>query len=114
MPHALMMIPEAFGPKYHISVDKRAFYEFHAAIMEPWDAPAAVLFTDGQVVGGTLDRNGLRPCRYTVTIDGLVIMASETGVIDYLLKGSERRGGCGLGTCSWLTSMKRGSPLTMR
>ncbi|MDH7599503.1 MAG: glutamate synthase central domain-containing protein, partial [Sedimentisphaerales bacterium] len=82
MPHALMMIPEAFGPKYHISADKRAFYEYHAAIMEPWDGPAAILFTDGQLVGGTLDRNGLRPCRYTVTVDGQVIMASEAGVIE--------------------------------
>jgi len=83
MPHALMMmVPEAFGPKYHISADKRAFYEYHAAIMEPWDGPAAILFTDGQLVGGTLDRNGLRPCRYTVTVDGLVVMASEAGVID--------------------------------
>lgn len=83
MPHAMMMlIPEAFGPKYHISADKRAFYEYHAAIMEPWDGPAAMLFTDGQILGGTLDRNGLRPCRYAITDDGLVIMASETGVIE--------------------------------
>ena len=64
-PHALMMmIPEAFGPRYHISTDKRAFYEYHAAIMEPWDGPAAMVFTDGRLVGGTLDRNGLRPSRY--------------------------------------------------
>ncbi len=83
-PHALMMmIPEAFGPRFHISTDKRAFYEYHAAIMEPWDGPAAILFTDGRLVGGTLDRNGLRPCRYLVTVDGLVVMASEAGVIDF-------------------------------
>ncbi len=83
-PHALMMmIPEAFGPRYHISVDKRAFYEYHAAIMEPWDGPAAMVFTDGRLVGGTLDRNGLRPCRYTVTDDGLVVLASEVGVIEF-------------------------------
>ena len=70
-PHALMMmIPEAFGPQYHISTDKRAFYEYHASIMEPWDGPAAMVFTDGRLVGGTLDRNGLRPCRYVVTTDG--------------------------------------------
>ena len=82
MPHSIMMmIPEAFGHSYHISTDKRAFYEYHATIMEPWDGPAAMVFTDGQIVGGTLDRNGLRPCRYLVTTDGLVIMASETGVI---------------------------------
>ncbi len=83
MEHAtMMMIPEAFGSKYHMSEDKRAFYEYHAAIMEPWDGPAAIAFTDGTRIGATLDRNGLRPGRYTVTKDGLVIMASETGVID--------------------------------
>ncbi|NLF30898.1 MAG: glutamate synthase large subunit, partial [Planctomycetes bacterium] len=84
MPHAMMMmIPEAFGPAYHISADKRAFYEYHAAIMEPWDGPAAILFTDGRLLGGTLDRNGLRPCRYVETADGLVVMGSEAGVIDF-------------------------------
>ncbi|MCL4195003.1 MAG: glutamate synthase subunit alpha, partial [Thermoguttaceae bacterium] len=83
-PHALMMmIPEAFGPQYHISTDKRAFYEYHSAIMEPWDGPAAMVFTDGRLVGGTLDRNGLRPCRYTVTTDGSVVLASEVGVIEF-------------------------------
>ncbi len=83
MPHAMMMlIPEAFGAGYHISTDKRAFYEFHASFMEPWDGPAAMAFTDGRIVGGTLDRNGLRPCRYLVTTDGLLIMASEAGVVD--------------------------------
>ncbi len=83
MEHAtMMMIPEAFGNKYHMSEDKRAFYEFHAAVMEPWDGPAAIAFTDGTRIGATLDRNGLRPGRYTVTKDGLAIMASETGVID--------------------------------
>ncbi len=82
-PHALMMmIPEAFGPKYHISEDKRAFYEYHAAILEPWDGPAAMVFTDGKLVGGTLDRNGLRPCRYIVTTDDQVILSSEVGVVD--------------------------------
>lgn len=83
-PHSLMMmIPEAFGPRYHISIDKRAFYEYHSAILEPWDGPAAMVFTDGRLVGGTLDRNGLRPCRYTVTTDGLVVLASEVGVIEF-------------------------------
>jgi glutamate synthase domain-containing protein 2/glutamate synthase domain-containing protein 1/glutamate synthase domain-containing protein 3 len=84
MPHAMMMmIPEAFGPKYHISTDKRAFYEYHASIMEPWDGPAAMVFTDGIIIGGTLDRNGLRPCRYLVTTDGLAIIASEAGVVEF-------------------------------
>jgi len=84
IPHAMMMlIPEAFGAAYHISTDKRAFYEYHAAIMEPWDGPAAMVFTDGRLIGGTLDRNGLRPCRYLVTTDGIAIMASETGVVNF-------------------------------
>ena len=84
MPHSMMMMmPEAFGPKYHISTDKRAFYEYHASVMEPWDGPAAMVFTDGRVLGGTLDRNGLRPCRYVVTEDGVVILASEAGVIQF-------------------------------
>ena len=84
MPHSLMMmIPEAFGAKYHISTDKRSFYEYHASIMEPWDGPAAMVFTDGRFLGGTLDRNGLRPSRYTITTDGIAIMASETGVVEF-------------------------------
>ncbi len=84
LPHALMMmIPEAFGPAYHISADKRAFYEYHAAIMEPWDGPAAMVVTDGRMIGGTLDRNGLRPARYVVTTDGLVVLGSEVGVIEF-------------------------------
>ena len=84
MPHAMMMmIPEAFGASYHISTDKRAFYEYHASVMEPWDGPAAMIFTDGRIIGGTLDRNGLRPCRYLVTTDGLAIMASEAGVVEF-------------------------------
>jgi glutamate synthase domain-containing protein 2/glutamate synthase domain-containing protein 1/glutamate synthase domain-containing protein 3 len=92
-PHALMMmVPEAFGPQYHISTDKRAFYEYHAAIMEPWDGPAAIVFTDGRLVGGTLDRNGLRPCRYVVTTDGLVVLASEVGVIDFPAEKIRQKG----------------------
>ncbi|NOR68078.1 MAG: glutamate synthase subunit alpha, partial [Woeseiaceae bacterium] len=84
MPHSMMlMIPEAFGSKYHISTAKRAFYEYHASMMEPWDGPAAMVFTDGRIVGGTLDRNGLRPCRYLVTTDGLAILASEAGVVEF-------------------------------
>jgi glutamate synthase domain-containing protein 2/glutamate synthase domain-containing protein 1/glutamate synthase domain-containing protein 3 len=92
-PHALMMmIPEAFGPSYHISTDKRAFYEYHAAIMEPWDGPAAMVFTDGRLVGGTLDRNGLRPSRYVVTTEGLVVLSSEVGVIEFPPEQIERKG----------------------
>lgn len=78
----MMMIPEAFGTKYHISEDKRAFYEYHSAVMEPWDGPAALAFTDGTKIGATLDRSGLRPARYTITRDGKMILGSETGIID--------------------------------
>ncbi len=93
LPHAMMMmIPEAFGPAYHISKDKRAFYEYHSAIMEPWDGPAAMVFTDGRLIGGTLDRNGLRPCRYLVTTDGLMVLASEAGVIEFPPEKIQRKG----------------------
>ncbi|NQT26466.1 glutamate synthase large subunit, partial [candidate division KSB1 bacterium] len=84
LPHAMMMlVPEAHGPQIHMSEDKRAFYEFHAALMEPWDGPAALVVTDGRYIGATLDRNGLRPCRYTITKDGLIVMASESGVLEF-------------------------------
>ena len=78
----VMMIPEAFGTRYHISQDKRAFYEYHAAIMEPWDGPAAISFCDGPRVGAILDRNGLRPARYVITKSGKAILASEVGVLE--------------------------------
>ena len=83
LPHAvLMMIPEAWEQHRHMDVAKRAFYQFHAAVMEPWDGPASIAFSDGSVIGAVLDRNGLRPSRYWVTEDGLVVMASEVGVLD--------------------------------
>ena len=83
LPHAMMMmVPEANGPKIQMSEDKRAFYEFHSAIMEPWDGPAAIAFSDARFIGGILDRNGLRPSRYTITNDGIVLLASETGVLE--------------------------------
>lgn len=78
----MMMIPEAFGTKFHISADKRAFYEFHSAFMEPWDGPAAIVFTDGYKIGAALDRNGLRPLRYVITKNKKVVLASEIGVLD--------------------------------
>jgi glutamate synthase (NADPH/NADH) large chain len=82
LPHAMaMMIPEAWATNPHMLPEKRAFYEYHASLMEAWDGPAAIAFTDGQVIGATLDRNGLRPARYLVTKDDLVVMASETGVL---------------------------------
>lgn len=83
LPHAaMMMIPEPWSNHESMSDEKKAFYEFHSCLMEPWDGPAAVAFTDGLVVGAVLDRNGLRPSRYYVTKDDLVIMASEVGVVD--------------------------------
>ena len=83
LPHAiLMMIPEAWENHESMDEARRAFYAYHASLMEPWDGPAAVAFSDGTVVGAVLDRNGLRPARYWVTDDGLVVLASEVGVLD--------------------------------
>jgi len=84
LPHAAMMlIPEAWAGNPLMDEDRRAFYEYHAALMEPWDGPAAIAFTDGRIIGATLDRNGLRPARYLVTDDGYVLLASEMGVLDF-------------------------------
>ncbi len=77
-----MLIPQAWGDKYPIGPDLRGFYEYHAGIMEPWDGPAAVVYTDGQRLGAILDRNGLRPARYTITKSDMMVFASEAGVID--------------------------------
>ncbi|MFC6355471.1 glutamate synthase large subunit [Luethyella okanaganae] len=83
LPHAvMMMVPEAWENQSDIDPERRAFYEYHSMLMEPWDGPAAIVFTDGSLVGATLDRNGLRPGRYLVTDDGLVVLASEIGVLD--------------------------------
>ena len=78
----MMMVPEPFSAEYHISQDRRAFYQYHAALMEPWDGPAALVFTDGRRIGATLDRNGLRPARWCITRDNIMILASEAGVIE--------------------------------
>lgn len=83
MEHSMMMlIPQAWGNKYPMGPDLRGFFEYHAGLMEPWDGPAAVVFTDGRCVGAMLDRNGLRPARYTITTDGMIVFASEAGVLD--------------------------------
>jgi glutamate synthase (NADPH/NADH) large chain len=93
LPHALMMlIPESWNDKNPISAELKAFYEYHACMMEPWDGPASMVFCDGRYVGGTLDRNGLRPSRYTITKDGLIVMASETGVQDFRPEEVEYKG----------------------
>ena len=88
----MMLIPQAWGAKYPLGPDLRGFFEYHSGLMEPWDGPAAVAFTDGTLVGGLLDRNGLRPARYTITTDGFIVLASETGVLD-LPPGSIREKG---------------------
>jgi len=83
LPHAMMMlIPEAWADHIPMDAEKKAFYEYHSCLMEPWDGPALVIGTDGTQVCAILDRNGLRPCRYLVTTDGVLVMASETGVLD--------------------------------
>jgi len=83
LPHVMaMLIPEAWSGNPDMDEEKRAFYEYHASLMEPWDGPAAIAFTDGRVIGATLDRNGLRPGRYVITNDDLVVLASEAGVLD--------------------------------
>ncbi len=93
LPHVMaMLIPEAWSGNPHMKPEKRAFYEYHACVMEPWDGPAAIAFTDGRVIGATLDRNGLRPGRYVVTHDGLVVMASEAGVLDVPADQVKRKG----------------------
>jgi glutamate synthase (NADPH/NADH) large chain len=93
LPHAMMMlIPEAWDGHETMSDEKKAFYEYHSCVMEPWDGPASMVFTDGTVIGAVLDRNGLRPSRYYVTKDGLVIMASEVGVLDIPPENIELKG----------------------
>ncbi|WP_105902198.1 glutamate synthase large subunit [Vibrio gangliei] len=93
LPHALMMlIPEAWQENKNMDPARRAFYQYHANIMEPWDGPASVCFTDGVQVGATLDRNGLRPSRYTVTKDNFLVMASESGAVEIAPENIEYRG----------------------
>jgi len=93
LPHVMaMLIPEAWAGNPDMDEDKRAFYEYHASLMEPWDGPAAIAFTDGRVVGATLDRNGLRPGRYIVTKDDLVVLASEAGVLDVPAEDIRKKG----------------------
>lgn len=93
LPHAIMMmVPEAYERQGNISPELRAFYDYHSMQMEPWDGPAALIFTDGTLVGATLDRNGLRPGRWTETTDGIVVIGSETGVLDFEPERIKRRG----------------------
>ncbi len=93
LPHAmLMMIPEAWENHPEMDAERRAFYEYHSFLLEPWDGPASMAFTDGRKIGAVLDRNGLRPSRYVVTRDGLVVMASEVGVLEIPPENVLRKG----------------------
>lgn len=84
LPHAMaMLVPESFNEKNPISEDLKSFYEYHSILMEPWDGPAALLFSDGRFAGGMLDRNGLRPARYLITKNDMMVVASEVGVMDF-------------------------------
>ena len=97
---AMMMIPEAWEQHELMDERRRAFYEYHAAMLEPWDGPAAMVFTDGKQIGATLDRNGLRPARYIVTDDDLVVMASESGVLPIPENRIVASGACSRARCS--------------
>ena len=102
-PHAmLMLMPQAWGASYHMGHDVRAFCEYHSALMEPWDGPAAVAFTDGVSVGAALDRNGLRPSRWTLTKSGRFVLASEAGVLDIPASEVARHGRLRPGAMVWL------------
>jgi len=93
LPHAMaMLVPESFNDKNPISDSVKAFFEYHSMLMEPWDGPATLLFSDGRYAGGMLDRNGLRPARYTITNDHTIIIASETGTIDIEPENIKARG----------------------
>ncbi|MDD4032099.1 MAG: glutamate synthase large subunit [Bacteroidales bacterium] len=93
LPHAMaMLVPESWNQKNPISDDLRAFYEYHSTFMEPWDGPATLLFSDGRYAGGMLDRNGLRPARYLITHDNLMVIASETGTIEFEPESIKEKG----------------------
>ena len=103
LPHAMMMlIPQAWGRKHFMGEDVRGFFDYHSGIMEPWDGPAAVCFTDGMGVGALVDRNGLRPARYEITQDGLLVLASEAGVVDHEPSTIIKRGCLRPGQMLWI------------
>ena len=98
LPHSMMMlVPQAWGKAYHLGHDLRGFFEYHAGLMEPWDGPAALAFSDGRSIGALLDRNGLRPARYTITEDDFIVLASETGVLEIPPEKVRSRGRLGPG-----------------
>ena len=115
LPHAiLMMIPEPWQNNETMDPERRAFYEYHSSLMEPWDGPASIAFTDGTVIGAVLDRNGLRPSRYYVTKDDLVVMASEVGVLDIPPDDVVLKERLHPGRSSWSTPRRAGSSRTTR
>src|SRR5882757_5658536 len=113
LPHAMMMmIPEPWAGHESMSDEKKAFYEYHSCLMEPWDGPASVAFTDGRSIGAVLDRNGLRPSRYVVTKDDLVLMASEVGTLPFEPERILFKGACSPARCSSWTSKRAASSTT--
>ena len=116
LPHAMMMmVPEAWEERDDLPEHLRAFYAFHSCVMEPWDGPAAICFTDGRVIGATLDRNGLRPGRWMETKDGWVVLGSEAGVLDEAARERAAQGpAAARASCSWSTSRPAGSSRTTR
>ena len=103
LPHAmLMLLPQAWGPTHYMGNDVRGFLEYESALMEPWDGPAAVVFSDGLRAGAVLDRNGLRPARYALCKDGTFVLASEAGVLDLAPEDIVRRGRLRPGEMIWL------------
>ena len=109
----MMLIPEAWENHETMSQAKKDFYAYHSCLMEPWDGPASIGFTDGKNIGAVLDRNGLRPSRYVVTKDGLVVMASEVGVPRHPPRGRRpARAGSSRARCSWSTWRRAGSSTT--
>ena len=108
LPHVMMMlIPQAWGPNYHLGRDVRGFFDYHSVQTEPWDGPAAIAFSDGRGVGAVIDRNGLRPARYTLTSGGLFVLASETGVIDIPAEEVVRKGRLRPGEIIWADLTKK-------
>ena len=109
----MMLIPEAWENHESMSQAKKDFYRYHSCLMEPWDGPASVTFTDGKTIGAVLDRNGLRPSRYIETDDGRVIMASEVGALEIASENeSSGKGGSSRARCSWSTSRRARSSTT--
>jgi glutamate synthase (NADPH) large chain len=104
LPHALsMLIPESWNSKNPIPDSLKAYYEYHSTIMEPWDGPASIVFTDGRYIGGTLDRNGLRPSRYIITKNDMIVMGSEVGVQVFEANEIKEKGGFVRASCCWWT-----------